>query len=98
MKGITGHRVHDAYANMAISPQGQVRPRPQTPSEVSRGSEDAAQVKISAGARQLAEGRGSSDPARVEALREKVALGPTAFDPQIVAEKLAAEFSGIRSS
>lgn len=92
MKGITGHRVHDAYASMALKPSTQVKPNQATPPSPGRVAEDAAQVRISDGARKLAQGS-ASDPAKIESLREKVAQGPSAFDPQIVAQKLLGELS-----
>ncbi len=91
MKGITGHRVHDAYASMAVTPSAQVKQKQATPANA-RAAEDAAQVRISDGARRLAQGS-ASDPAKIEAMKEKVALGPSAFDPQIVAQKLLGELS-----
>ena len=65
MKGITGHRVHDAYASMALTPSAQVKQKQATPANA-RAAEDAAQVRISDGARRLAQGS-ASDPAKIEA-------------------------------
>lgn len=94
MKGITGHRVHDAYTNMKVTPLGQSRPSAPLKSEVSRADDDAAQVKISEGARMLSESR-ASDLGRVEALRDKAAQGPAAFDIRLVAERLAIDMGGL---
>ncbi len=94
MKGITGHRVHDAYASNALTSAAQVRPKPAAPEDAAtRAPQDAAEVRISDGARKLASGP-SADPARIEDLREKVAQGASAFDPQIVAQRLATQFQG----
>lgn len=94
MKGITGHRVLDAYANMALTP---VRKVGAGGADVARQenprSQDAASVQISEGARRLAQGQ-MTDPARVEQLQEKVALGPQAFDSGVVASRLVGELTG----
>ena len=94
MKGITGHRVLDAYANMALTPVRQVSHNNQEAgSQTHARSQDAAQVNISEGARRLAQGY-AADPARIESLQEKVALGPTAFDTNVVAQRLVGELTG----
>ena len=94
MKGITGHRVLDAYANMALSPVRQATGQGQQDARGANArNEDAARVNISAGARQLAHGQ-STDPARIESLQEKVALGPGAFDTSVVAQRLVGELTG----
>ena len=93
MKGITGHRVHDAYASMALGRVGGARSEQQAPRDAARAPAEAVQVKISEGARQLAQGASVERSARVEELKEKVAQGPSAFDAQLVAQRLVADFS-----
>jgi len=94
MKGITGHRVLDAYANMALTPVRQVRQNGQdTAGTANHREADAAKVNISADARRLAAGA-VSDPVRIENLQEKVALGPGAFDTNVVAQRLVGELTG----
>lgn len=94
MKGITGHRVLDAYANMALTPVRKVSHDSQEAgSQTHARAQDAAQVNISEGARRLAQGH-AADPARIEALKEKVALGPAAFDASVVAQRLVGELTG----
>jgi len=85
MKGITGHRVLDAYANMALTPVRQVR----------QNGQDTAGTANHRGAdaRRLAAGA-VSDPVRIENLQEKVALGPGAFDTNVVAQRLVGELTG----
>lgn len=92
MKGITGHRVLDAYANMALSPVRKARTEGQDVAAPQR-SQDAASVSISDGARLLAQGQ-AADPVRVSALQEKVAHGPGAFDRGVVASRLVGELTG----
>lgn len=94
MKGITGHRVLDAYQNMALGPVRSVRQgAQQPPQEGASRSQEAASVNISEGARRLAQGQ-AADPARIEALQEKVALGPAAFSPAVVAQRMVGELAG----
>ena len=94
MKGITGHRVLDAYANMALTPVRTVQQQGQAvPEKGNPRPQDAATVNISEGARRLAQGQ-TADPARVEALQEKVALGPAAFNTEVVAQRLVGELTG----
>ncbi len=95
MKGITGHRVLDAYANMALTPVRTVQQQgQQVPDRGGNGrAQDAATVNISEGARRMAQGP-TVDPARVESLQEKVALGPAAFDTGVVAQRLVGELTG----
>lgn len=95
MKGITGHRVHDAYANMALGPLGGVRGKAEQQEQpIRRAPTEAASVQISEGARKLAQGGPVEDPARITELKEKAKLGPSAFDANIVAQKMVAEFVG----
>lgn len=96
MKGITGHRIHDAYTNMAPGAVGGVKGRPaQTPEAARRPpAAEAATVQISDGARRLAEGQEASDPERVAELKEKVKAGPSAFNPAVVAQRMVAELGG----
>jgi anti-sigma28 factor (negative regulator of flagellin synthesis) len=94
MKGITGHRIHDAYASMA-SRQVAARPKAEEAKGTqARAPDEAASVNISEGARKLAEGKGPNDTARLEELRKKADQGPSAFNPKIVAERMLAEFAG----
>jgi hypothetical protein len=94
MKGITGHRIHDAYASMA-SRQVAARPKAEeSKGAQARAPEEAASVNISDGARRLAEGNGHSDTARLDELRRKAEQGPSAFNPLVVAERMVAEFAG----
>jgi hypothetical protein len=94
MKGITGHRIHDAYASMA-SRQVAARPKAEEPKGTqARAPDEATSVNISEGARKLAEGRSSNETARLDELRAKAEQGPSAFNPRIVAERMVAEFAG----
>lgn len=94
MKGITGHRVLDAYANMALTPVRSVHQQGQAvPERGPARAQDAATVNISEGARKMAQGQ-SADPVRVQALQEKVALGPSAFNTEVVAQRLVGELTG----
>jgi anti-sigma28 factor (negative regulator of flagellin synthesis) len=94
MKGITGHRIHDAYASMA-SRQVAARPKADEPKEApARTPSEAASVNISDGARRLAQGKGSEDTARMDELRRKAEQGPSAFNPNVVAERMLAQFAG----
>lgn len=95
MKGITGHRVLDAYASNALTPVRSVRQQgPQGGArEAAPRNEDAARVNISEGARELAKAQ-MSNPVRIESLQGKVALGPSAFDTSVVAQKLVGELTG----
>ncbi len=94
MKGITGHRVLDAYANMALTPVRTVQQQgQQVPDRSNARSQDAATVNISEGARRMAQGQ-AADPARIESLQDKVALGPAAFDTGVVAQRLVGELTG----
>lgn len=94
MKGITGHRVHDAYASMGARPTG-VRAKPeQTGPSAERAAPEAASVAISEGARKLFESRATSDTARIEELKEKVNVGPGAFNAELIAERMLAELGG----
>lgn len=94
MKGITGHRVHDAYANMALGPTQSVQKRPEQSADAQRLPAEAASVKISDGARRLAQNQGPGEAGRVEELKARAAQGSAAFDPVVVAERMVAEFTG----
>lgn len=95
MKGITGHRIHDAYASMASRKVAGARSQvEETQGPKPRTQPEAAAVNISDGARRLAQGQGTSDAARLDELRKKAEVGPSAFDSNIVAERMLAEFAG----
>lgn len=94
MKGITGHRVHDAYASMGARPAG-VRAKPEQSGLGSeRTSPEAASVTISDGARKLFAGRGTSDAVRIDELKQKVSAGPEAFNADLIAERMLVELRG----
>lgn len=91
MKGITGNPALDAYNRMAVTPVGAARPveRADAPSSPSTESA-AAEVKISARARDLATeaGQGTVDAQKVEALKQKIAEGALQIDPRVIASHM----------
>lgn len=89
MKGITGNPVLDAYGRMAVSPVGAARPAETIESggNASGASSPAAEVTISADARDMAAG-GRFDAEKVEALKTKIAEGKLKIDPQDVARRM----------
>lgn len=90
MKGVSGNPALDAYQRMAVSPVNANRPiaRPQAPGNAEPGS-DAAQVKISSQARDLAmKSSQKVDTQKVEALKARIQAGTFHVNPAIVAEKL----------
>jgi flagellar biosynthesis anti-sigma factor FlgM len=89
MKGITGNPALDAYHRMAISPVGATRPveRPEAP--VSTGTASpAAEVSISARARDLASESTKVDAAKVEGLKQQIAEGKYRADSQVIAQRM----------
>lgn len=94
MKGITGHRVHDAYASMGARPAS-VRAKPEhATSSAERTAPEAASVTISDGARKLFADRIPSDSARIDELKQKVSAGPEAFNADLIAERMLVELRG----
>jgi len=92
MKGITGNPALDAYHRMAISPVGAARPasRVEQTSSSDSASTQAAEVKISAHARDLAAEateRGV-DVQKVDALKQRIAEGSFRIDSQTVASRM----------
>lgn len=95
MKGITGHRIHDAYASMASRQVAGGRAQAEEPKAAQKkAAPEAAAVNISDSARRLAQGQGASDSARIDELRRKAEAGPSAFDTTVVAQRMLAEFAG----
>lgn len=91
MKGITGNPALDAYHRMGITPVGGARPvQPTQASPTTAEGSQAAQVTISARARDLAsESAGQGvDSAKVESLRNQIAEGTYRSDPQKIAAKM----------
>jgi flagellar biosynthesis anti-sigma factor FlgM len=89
MKGITGNPVLDAYGRMAVSPVGAARPvqAPEATASISGPSSPAAEVSISAHAKDLAAG-GKFDADKVEALKAQIAEGKFKIDTQNVARRM----------
>ena len=89
MKGITGNPVLDAYGRMAVSPVGAARPAEAIESggSVAAASTPAAEVTISASARDMAAG-GRFDADKVEALKSTIAEGKFKIDSQDVARRM----------
>jgi flagellar biosynthesis anti-sigma factor FlgM len=89
MKGITGNPVLDAYGRMAVSPVGAARPVETIESggSASNAATPAAEVSISAHARDLAAG-GKFDADKVEALKTQIAEGKFKIDSQDVARRM----------
>lgn len=92
MKGITGNPALDAYHRMAISPVGAARPvgRAEQTSAPTAASTQAAQVTISARARDLAteSAERGVDVQKVEALKQRIAEGQFRVDAQAVASRM----------
>lgn len=91
MKGITGNPALDAYHRMAVSPVGAARPveRPVTAASTGTGGAAAAEVKISARARDLAaEANSTVDAQKVDALKQRILEGSFRIDSQAIATKL----------
>jgi len=87
MKGISGNPVLDAYHRMAISPvQGAQTVKAPAPVQHPPSGADNAEVKISAQARDLANGVGET--ARVAELKARIASGDFAIDPARIAERM----------
>ena len=89
MKGITGNPALDAYHRMAISPVGAARPvdRPEAVSSGSPAS-PAAEVSISARARDLASESTQVDVAKVEGLKQQIAEGKYRADSHVIAQRM----------
>jgi len=89
MKGITGNPVLDAYGRMAVTPVGAARPVETIESggNASGASTPAAEVTISAHARDMAAG-GRLDAEKVEALKASIAEGTFKIDSQDVARRM----------
>jgi flagellar biosynthesis anti-sigma factor FlgM len=89
MKGITGNPVLDAYGRMAISPVGAARPAETIESGGNAGaaSSPAAEVSISANARDMAES-GRLDAEKVAVLKNQIAEGKFKIDSQDVARRM----------
>jgi len=88
MKGITGNPALDAYHRMAISPVGAARPV-ERPEAVSPGTASpAAEVSISARARDLASESTKVDVAKVEGLKQQIAEGKYRADSQVIAQRM----------
>jgi flagellar biosynthesis anti-sigma factor FlgM len=91
MKGITGNPALDAYHRMGITPVGGARPvQPTQASPTTAEGSQAAQVTISARARDLAtESAGQGvDAAKVENLRSQIADGSYRSDPHEIAARM----------
>ena len=91
MKGITGNPALDAYHRMAISPVGAARPIERVEqSTATPTSAQAAEVKISARARDLAteSAERGVDLQKVEALKQRIADGSFRVDAQAVASRM----------
>lgn len=89
MKGITGNPVLDAYGRMAVSPVGAARPADgiESGGSASGPSTQAAEVAISAHARDLAAGS-KLDADKVQALKASIAEGKFRIDSQDVARRM----------
>jgi flagellar biosynthesis anti-sigma factor FlgM len=89
MKGITGNPVLDAYGRMAITPVGAARPAQaiESSGNVSGPTTPAAEVSISAGARDLAAG-GRFDADKVASLKTQIAEGQFKINSQDVARRM----------
>jgi flagellar biosynthesis anti-sigma factor FlgM len=89
MKGITGNPALDAYHRMAISPVGGARPveRPEAASSGTTSS-PAAQVAISARARDLASESSQVDTVKVEGLKQQIAEGRYKADSHAIASRM----------
>jgi flagellar biosynthesis anti-sigma factor FlgM len=89
MKGITGNPVLDAYGRMAVTPVGAARPAQpvEAVGSVSGPSSPAAEVNISAGARDMA-ASGRFDADKVAALKSKIEEGQFKIDSQDVARRM----------
>ena len=91
MKGISGNPVLDAYHRMAISPvQGAATVKAPAPVQNPPSGADNAEVKISAQARDLANGVGET--ARVAELKARIASGDFAVDSAFIAERMLEHF------
>jgi flagellar biosynthesis anti-sigma factor FlgM len=89
MKGITGNPVLDAYGRMAVTPVGAARPAEgiESGGSASSAATPAAEVSISAHARDLAAG-GKYDAEKVEALKTRIAEGTFKINSQDVARRM----------
>lgn len=89
MKGITGNPVLDAYGRMAVTPVSAARPAEavETGGGATAASTPAAEVTISAHARDMAAG-GRFDADKVEALKTQVAEGKFRINSQDVARRM----------
>jgi flagellar biosynthesis anti-sigma factor FlgM len=90
MKGIGNNPAIDAYQRMAVSSVGGVRPTERVESGAQPAGSRAAEVSISAQARELAasQAEGGFDVQKVEALKAKINDGSFQVNPQLVAERL----------
>jgi flagellar biosynthesis anti-sigma factor FlgM len=90
MKGVGNNPAIDAYQRMAVSSVGGVRPVERVETGTQPATSRAAEVSISAQARELAasQAQGGFDVQKVEALKAKINDGSFQINPQVVAERL----------
>src|SRR5262245_37411359 len=91
MKGIGNNPAIDAYQRMAVSSVSNVRaPERVEPGTPQQAPTRAAEVRISAEARELAvsQAEGGFDVQKVQALKTKINDGSFQINPQLVAERL----------
>ena len=90
MKGVGNNPAIDAYQRMAVSSVGGVRPAEKVETGAHPAVSRAAEVNISAQARELAasQAEGAFDVQKVEALKAKIHGGSFQVNPQLVAERL----------
>jgi flagellar biosynthesis anti-sigma factor FlgM len=90
MKGVGNNPAIDAYQRMAVSSVGGVRPAERVEAGTQPATSRAAEVSISAQARELAasQAQGGFDVQKVEALKAKIQDGNYQINPQVVAERL----------
>lgn len=90
MKGVGNNPAIDAYQRMAVSPVAGVRPAERADAGTQPALSRAAEVSISAQARELAASQteGGFDVQKVEALKAKINDGSFQVNPQLVAERL----------
>lgn len=98
MKGISGNPALDAYQRVALSPVSKVKTAAPVEAVSSPGGPraEAAQVTISAEARQLAQTRSGEAPVdtqRVEALKSKIAEGSMKVDSRLIADRMLSQIA-----
>jgi flagellar biosynthesis anti-sigma factor FlgM len=90
MKGVGNNPAIDAYQRMAVPSVGNVRAPERLETGTQQAPSRAAEVRISAEARELAvsQAEGGFDVQKVQALKDRISDGSFQINPQLVAERL----------